>query len=137
MDKDKFEIHVADSDQKGYAKIVIPMYEQLKYKYLIDIQGNGYSGRLKYLLHSGRLIFMQDRKWKAYYHFKLKPYVHFVPIKEDFSDMYEQLEWAENNPGKIAEIIQHATDFALTELKYENVILELRTKLYSFAKLEN
>ena len=134
MDNDKFEIHVADSEQKGYGQVVIPMYEQLKYKYLLDLQGNGYSGRLKYMLHSGRLLFIQDRKWKSYYHFKLKPYVHFIPVKEDFSDMYDQLEWAENNPHKVVEIIQHATDFALTELKYENVILELRNKLYAFAK---
>jgi len=133
MDQVKFEIHVADSTIEGYGKTVMPLYKQLHYKYLIDLQGKGYSGRLKYLLHSGRLLFLQDRKWKAYYHFKLKPYVHFVPVKEDFSDMYEQLEWAENNPIKVAEIIQHATDFALTELKYENVILELRNKLYAFA----
>ena len=134
LDSDKFEIHVVDSDQEGYTKHVIPMYMQLKYKYLIDIQGNGYSGRLKYLLHSGRLLFMQDRKWKAYYHFKLKPYVHFVPVKEDFSDMYEQLEWVEKNPEQVAEIIHNATSCALTELKYENVILELRNKLYAFAE---
>jgi hypothetical protein len=136
MDKDKFELHIVDTGQEGYTKLVIPMYEQLKYKYLIDLQGNGWSGRLKYLLHSGRLLFIQNRKWKSYYHFKLKPYVHFIPVKEDFSDMYEQLEWAENNPHKVIEIIQHATEFALTELKYENVILELRNKLYSFAEGE-
>jgi hypothetical protein len=132
-DTSRFEIHVVDTSKKDYMLNIVPMYEQLDYKYLIDLQGNGYSGRLKYLLHSGRLLFIQERKWKSYYHFKLKPFVHYIPVKEDFSDLYDQLNWAENNPIKVAEIIQHATDFALTELKYENVILELRNKLYAFA----
>ncbi len=132
-DTSRFEFHLVDTSTKDYMQKIIPMHKQLEYKYLIDIQGNGFSGRLKFLLHSGRLLFVQDRKWKSYYHFKLKPFVHFIPVKEDFSDLYDQLNWAENNPIKVAEIIQHATDFALTELKYENVILELRNKLYAFA----
>jgi len=132
-DTSRFEIHVVDTSKKDYMLNIVPMYEQLDYKYLIDLQGNGYSGRLKYLLHSGRLLFIQERKWKSYYHFKLKPFVHYIPVKEDFSDLYDQLDWADNNQEKVAEIIQSATDFALTELKYENVILELRNKLYSFA----
>ena len=129
----RFEIHVVDTSKKDYMLSIVPIYKQLEYKYLIDLQGNGYSGRLKYLLHSGRLLFIQERKWKSYYHFKLKPFVHYIPVKEDFSDLYDQLDWAEKNPYKVAEIVKQATDFAHTELKYENVILELRNKLYSFA----
>ena len=100
-DTERFEIHIANPEKKDYSTTFISMHEQYKYKYLIDLQGNGYSGSLKYLLHSGRLLFIQERKWKSYYHFKLKPFVHFIPVKEDFSDLYEQLDWADNNPEKL------------------------------------
>ena len=96
--------------------------DHCNYKYLIDLQGAGYSGRVKYLLHSGRPLFYQERQWNEYWFFSMKPFVHYIPFKEDLSDFYEQFEWALNNEEKCQEIARNALVFANTHLRRQNAV---------------
>jgi hypothetical protein len=123
-----FEIHDIKPDVKNMKRYTL--LEHLEYKYLIDIQGNGYSGRLKFLLHSGRLLFIQDRKWKTYYHYELIPFVHFIPVAEDFSDLLMKIEWAENNETESLKIVKNARQFAIVNLDFDTVLENLRNKLF-------
>ena len=59
------------------------------FPYLLDVQGKGYSSRLKLLLHTGRVIFIAKRPWQEYFADGLKPMVHYVPVKEDLSDLVD------------------------------------------------
>jgi ferritin len=52
----------------------------------------------------------------------LKPYVHYVPIKEDFSDLKEVMEWCLSNESKCKEIIKNANEYAKFFLDEANVI---------------
>lgn len=98
------------------------MLDHCKFKYLIDFQGYGYSGRTKYLLHSGRPLFYVLRDWNEYWYFDMKPMVHFIPIKADLSDFYEKFEWAENNYNKAIEIANNGKQFAIDNLKRSDAI---------------
>jgi hypothetical protein len=100
----------------------ISLPDHCDYKYLIDVQGNGYSGRAKILFHSNRPVFYQDREWHEYWFFEMKPFVHYIPIKEDFSDLNEKLNWANAHPEECARIAQTALEFAKTNLRRENAI---------------
>lgn len=111
------------------------MIDHCKFKYLIDFQGYGYSGRTKYLLHSGRPLFFVLRDWNEYWYFDMKPMVHFIPIKPDLSDFYEKFEWAENNYSKAIEIANNAKQFAIDNLKrsdaiekYKRILIQEGTK---------
>jgi hypothetical protein len=98
------------------------MLDHCKFKYLIDFQGYGYSGRTKYLLHSGRPLFYVLRDWNEYWYFDMKPMVHFIPIRSDLSDFYEKFEWAENNYDKVIEIANNGKQFAIDNLKRSDAI---------------
>jgi len=91
-----------------------------KYKYLLDIGGNGYSGRLKFLLFSNRPVFIVERNYIEYWHNQLIPYVHYIPVREDLSDLLIQIIWAEANPIKCKEITTAAFNFAQNNLTTEN-----------------
>ena len=41
----------------------------------------------------------------------LIPNKHYVLLKDDFSDLYEKLEWCNNNQDKCIEIIKNANAF--------------------------
>ena len=41
----------------------------------------------------------------------IKPYVHYMPFKEDFSDLIEQLEYAKNHDEEMKQIAQNARKF--------------------------
>lgn len=95
----------------------------IKYKYLIDIGGNGYSGRLKLLLFSKRPLLLVDRNYIEYFHNDLTPYIHYIPVKMDLSDLLQQATWIMENYETSIKIADNAFEFACNNFT-ENKILE-------------
>lgn len=85
----------------------VSLKDHTKYKYLIDIQGRGYSGRLKNFLSMNRIIFVQQRKYWDISTIKLKEWEHYIPINENLSDLVEKIEWAENHPKECEVILEN------------------------------
>lgn len=105
----------------------ISLKDHTKYKYLIDIEGRGYSGRIKMLLFTKRLLFIQERQWKSYYHFELEPYKHFIPVKNDLSDLIQQIEFTESQGENYYDnITQNAYNFAVENLRYEKAVARIK-----------
>lgn len=86
------------------------------YAYLVDVRGGAYSARLKYLFHAGRPLFMAERESVEYWHTLLQPYVHYIPVKEDLSDLVQQTLWAREHPEECRSIAREAVVFATTHL---------------------
>ena len=99
--------------------------------YLLDVQGKGYSSRLKLLLHSGRTVFIAARPWQEYYQTALVPFTHYVPVKEDMSDLMQRLDWADANPAEAAAIATNAQRFARTHLTRASAMRALRAAILS------
>ncbi|KAJ6584868.1 glycosyl transferase family 90-domain-containing protein [Mycena capillaripes] len=70
-----------------------PKEEVYKYKYLLDVDGNTFSGRYLGLLKSGSLVF-KSTVFDEYFDDWLRPYEHYVPVLPDLSDVIEKIEWA-------------------------------------------
>jgi hypothetical protein len=100
----------------------VSLPDHCDYKYLLDLQGNGYSGRTKLLFHSGRPLFFQERSWNEYWFFDMKPFVHYIPLKEDLSDFTEKFRWAESNPEQCKSIANNAMEFCKNYLTRANAI---------------
>ncbi|KDR70234.1 hypothetical protein GALMADRAFT_160044 [Galerina marginata CBS 339.88] len=60
------------------------------YKYVIDVDGNGWSGRFKRLITSNALIF-KSTIYPEWYTDRVAPWVHYVPIQIDLSDLHDAL----------------------------------------------
>ncbi|QKC97522.1 hypothetical protein EB231_24715 [Mesorhizobium sp. NZP2298] len=86
------------------------------YRYMIDVEGAGYSGRFKMLLHTKRVVLLQDRPWREWFFDDIEPFRHYVPVARDLSDLAERIEWLRANPKLEAEIAAEAQDFARTRL---------------------
>lgn len=108
-----------NSDSKGRVELSDLIAD---YAYLLDIGGNGYSGRLKYLMWSNRPILYVDREYVEYFNEHLKPYVHYIPVKQDLTDLVSQTEWMMKNPEKASEIAANALDFAVEHLTHDAFI---------------
>lgn len=100
----------------------ITLVEHPKYKYLIDLPCAGYSGRFKALLFSGRPVFKVEDRFEEFFYKDLKPFVHYIPVKNDLSDLVEKYEWAENNYTAALEIAKNAQEYAIQFLNFENAI---------------
>lgn len=65
-------------------------------KIIIDIDGNTYSARFPLVLSTASAIFKM-KAFEDYGSLLAKPFVHYVPVKMDLSDLEERLHWAKNN----------------------------------------
>ena len=96
--------------------------ELTQYKILIDLEGVGYSGRFKYLLFTKRPILFVDRTYTEYFYNDLIPFIHYIPVKNDLSDLLEKIEWINNNYEKSQEIATNAYNFAITNFTQDKLI---------------
>ncbi|KAL7540603.1 hypothetical protein ACHAXR_010245, partial [Thalassiosira sp. AJA248-18] len=90
------------------------MTTQARYKYHIDLGGGGgttWTGTIEKLALPG-VLFHHVTPTKDYFHDFLVPWKHYIPIKEDLSDLREKYEWAENNPDQAKRIAEAGTEFA-------------------------
>lgn len=122
---------LADKGKRHNYTSYISPEDHTKYKYLIDCGARGYSGRVKLLLHSNRPLFLVDRPQdkQEFFHRHLIPYEHYIPVKEDLSNLLTQLNWAEENYDRAIVIAQNARTFALEQLNKKKVISYLSAVL--------
>jgi len=90
-----------------------------RYSFLLDIEGNGYSGRLKYLLWSHRPLLFVDRPHKEFFFKYWKEWEHYIPVKRDLSDLIEKAIWCMNNYDKALLIADNAFRFSQKYLTRE------------------
>ena len=100
--------------------------DHCRHAYLLDVEGVGYSARLKFLLFSRRPVFLQDRPWREFYFDRMEPFRHYIPVRRDLSDLSERLDWAQAHPEECAAIADQALEFARQHLTREAAILHLR-----------
>ena len=84
-----------------------------KFKYFINLPGHTYCTKIYTMLFCKRLIFYIEPKLKFDWENNLKPWIHYVPVKYDLSDLEERYKWAENNPEKVEEIVNNAFNYGM------------------------
>ena len=94
--------------------------QMCEYKYLIDIDGwsNTWDATIWKLL-SGSVLLKVGGVWEQWYYDKLKEWVHYVPVKDDFSDLNEKIQWCIDNEEKCKTISENAHTFVTTELTFD------------------
>ena len=124
--KDKLEIHPADR--------YVSLPDHAQYKYLIDVIGIGYSSRVKMLMFTGRPLFYVKRNVEEYYFKDLKPFVHYIPVEADLSDLDEKYKWAEEHPEEAQKIAQNALDYAKTHLTLKAATLDFAQTILKYVE---
>src|SRR5262249_18443715 len=83
-----------------YTGAFLSLVEQAeRYRFFIDVDGTGWSGRFKLLLHSGRVVLKQRSELYDYFMPDIEPFRHYVPVAPDMSDLVERIEWLKANPA--------------------------------------
>jgi len=89
---------------------MISFLDMKKYKYLIDLPGHTYSTKLYSFLHSKRVIFRVEgvnREHEFYWEKWVEPWVHYIPVRPDFSDLVDQYHKIEENPMMYDMIVEN------------------------------
>jgi Glycosyl transferase family 90 len=88
-------VAIEEIKNSGYMTNYVPPVDFQRWKYQIDIDGNTYSTGLFIRLLTGSVVLkvtslQGHRQW---YYDKLSPWVNYIPIAPDLSDLVERIEW--------------------------------------------
>jgi hypothetical protein len=89
----------------------IPLAEFVKYRFQVDIDGNVNSWSFFLKLAMGSCVLKVVSDWQQWYYDELRPWEHYVPVKNDLSDFEERVEWCLNNDEAAQEIAANALRF--------------------------
>jgi len=109
--------NVGQTNTKGdlsvpWQKEKLSISEQLKYKFILAIEGNDVASNLKWAMSSNSLVFMTKPKYETWFmEGLLKPNFHYVLLKDDYSDLEQKIEYFSKNISHAKEIIQNAHNF--------------------------
>ena len=123
---------IRDNPEKLTANNFVSLAEHCKYKYLIDIEGVGWSGRLKFLCCTKRVLFINDRPYQEFWMDGLIDGENCIIVKRDLSNLIEKLEYVESNPELYDKLSNNLYEFAEKTFTKENInnhIIEVFKKI--------
>lgn len=124
---------LAEADLKG--EFLYPE-DSLGYKYLIDVDGNASTySRFYWLLRSNCVPLKQMSTFQMWFHPALMPYVHYIPYKDDISDLPQMVAWAQSHPKEAREIADNGRQFILHRLTQEHAYAYVYLLLSEYSKL--
>ena len=91
-------------------------HEALRYRAALVIDGNTVPDRLAFILASSTAVLKVKSRRREAYHSKMRPYVHYVPVKADASNLRSQLRWALANETRLHTIARNGAALALAHL---------------------
>lgn len=110
----------------------------LKYKYLVIPDGNTCTYPRYYLgLSSNSVVFKQNSSQVQWFYRGLKPFVHYVPVAKDFSDLPERVQWARNHDREVKKISKNARAFVRKNLMPKHIHDYVETLLNEYAKKQH
>ena len=96
----------------------IEAYDQCKYKAVFWIDGNCIPSNVLWVFATGSVPVIVNETC-FWFKDRIRPWVHYVPVKADFSDLEENIRWIFENDGEARKIAENALEFARTELTPE------------------
>jgi hypothetical protein len=94
-----------------------PQEMVFEYKYQIDVDGvsNSWPGLFIKLLSGGVVLKVDSPEgFRQWYYNKLDPWINYVPVKADLSDLVKIIEYLQKNDAHAREIGKNGRDLALS-----------------------
>jgi Glycosyl transferase family 90 len=101
------------SEVGGFLPSISPMTTFMNYKAILDMDGNSWSSRFGTLLCYNSVVVKVEPKYFEYFYPELKPWTHYIPVKNDLSDFDKNIKWAldTKNENAVRDIIESANDW--------------------------
>jgi hypothetical protein len=98
--------------------------EMLRYKFLVCLEGNDVASGLKWMLSSNSVVMMPRPTVSSWVmEEKLQPFVHYIPLADDFSDAEERFHWAVNHEEECMKISRNASEYMSQFMDHRREVL--------------
>jgi len=96
------------SAEFGRARFMTPA-KQMRYRYIISIEGNDVATNLKWIMASNSLCLMPEPRFETWFmEGRLRGGTHYVRLADDFADLEDRIVHYERHPDAAREIVQNA-----------------------------
>ena len=94
--------------------------DHLDYKFILSLEGNDVATNLKWVMSSNSIAIMPKPKFESWFmEGLLIPDYHYILIKDDYSDLFEKLEFYIKNPDKAVKIVENSKHY-ITQFQNKN-----------------
>lgn len=116
-------------------KISIEDHLQYKYQLIVDGVTAPFTGT-PWRLYSGCVPFKQESSNVMFFFEELTPWKHYIPVKEDCSDLLERVRWAQTHDEEAQQIADNAKEFVETHCMKDSILLYCYKALLKYASLQ-
>lgn len=103
--------------------------DQSNFKYILHIDGHVSAFRLSTDMAMMSTLLKVESEWRVWFAHLIVPWVHYVPIAADLSDLIDKIKWCKANDEKCKEIARRAHQFATVVLSREGILDNLEDTL--------
>ena len=88
---------------------LITLYDHLKYKFVVCLEGNDVASNLKWVMSSNSCAIMPRPTFETWFmEGRLVPGVHYIEIREDYADLEEKIRYYSVHQDEAEEIARNA-----------------------------
>lgn len=88
-------------------------------KILLTSDALAFTERFPKLLRSGSLVF-KSTKYREWFSERLEPWVDYIPVNYDLSDLKEKIEWAHTHQALAESIAEHGRETVERHIRPED-----------------
>ena len=131
-DSAKNSINPPEWRQKREMKI----FDQLRYRYILALEGNDVASNLKWVMSSNSVAVMPKPRMETWFmEGQLVAGYHYVEIADDYSDLPDKIRYYEKHPEEAKEIVRHANEWCeqFVNKERERLIEVMTLRKYFFS----
>ncbi|XP_045614677.1 O-glucosyltransferase rumi homolog [Procambarus clarkii] len=115
----------------------VSLEDHCQYKYLFNFRGVAASFRFKHLFLCQSLVFHVGDEWMEFFYHKMKPWVHYIPVKTGASkeEISTLIEFAKKNDEAVSQIAERGYQFIRNHLRMKDVLCYWKKLLLTYAEL--
>ncbi len=111
--------------EAGVVDVEVPLSTFCSYKYLVDADGHCCAWKSLFLkMAMGAVVLKIDSPYQQWYHHRLIPWKHYVPLAADLSDFESVYDWLREHAECAQEIARNGQQF-VRGLLYEDALNEM------------
>ena len=107
---------------------------QLKYKYIVNLDGWGWPTNFIWSLASNSVSLKNEPGIVDWYYCAFQPHKHYIPIQKDLSDLLDVVKWAQAHDDQCPQMALDASQIFRNEVTGDHALLYLHLVLNTYAK---
>lgn len=95
-----------------FVKPKVGIKEHLKHKFILSLEGNDVASNLKWIMSSNSIAVSPKLRFETWFmEGQLKGDFHYIEIDDDYSNVFEKIDFYIKNPKSAKQIIKNANDY--------------------------